>query len=122
VLLVCDDKGLILQANHAFEALIGLSEQELLGKPLCDRFVFDDRARAAAIIVSGLKGEVVSVELRFEAATGSSDLMAINCSALFIRMGDAQAPSSSGAPLASCVAPTKRFIVRTSTCRWLSRG
>jgi two-component system sensor histidine kinase HupT/HoxJ len=83
VLLVCDDRGLILQVNQAFEQLMGRSEQKLLKKPLYNQFVVDDRARAAAIIDSGLKGEVVSVELRFETATGPSDLMAINCSALF---------------------------------------
>jgi two-component system sensor histidine kinase HupT/HoxJ len=99
VLLVCDDKGLILQVNHAFESLIGLSEQELLGKPLCDQFVFEDRDRAAAIIDSGLKGEVVSVELRFEAARGSSDLMAINCSALFNSDGRRAGAVFTGRPI-----------------------
>lgn len=83
VLLVCDEKGAILQVNPAFRSLTGRSEQELLGRPLCDQFVFEDRDRASAIIGSGLAREVASVELRFQTANGPSDLMAINCSALF---------------------------------------
>lgn len=99
VLLVCDDKGIILQVNQAFQSLIGQSEQELLGKPLSEQFVFEDRARAAAIIGSGLEGEVVSVELRFETANGPSDLMAINCSALFNSDGRRAGAVFTGRPI-----------------------
>jgi two-component system sensor histidine kinase HupT/HoxJ len=83
VLVVCDEKGAVLQVNPAFVSLTGRAESELLGQPLCALVVPEDCERASAIVDSGLAREVVSVELRFQTANGPSDLMAINCSALF---------------------------------------
>lgn len=99
VLLVCDEKGSILQVNPAFQSLTGRSEQELLGKPLCDQFAPEDCARASAIIGSGLAREVASVELRFRTANGPSDLMAINCSALFDSDGRRAGAVFTGRPI-----------------------
>lgn len=99
VLLVCDEKGGILQVNPAFQSLTGKSEQELLGRPLRDQFVFEDRDHASAIIGSGLSREVASVELRFQTANGPSDLMAINCSALFNSDGRRAGAVFTGRPI-----------------------
>ncbi len=99
VLLVCDEKGAILQVNPAFQSLTGRSEQELLGTLLPDQFIPEDRDRASAIIGSGLAREVVSVELRFQTANGPSDLMAINCSALFNSDGRRAGAVFTGRPI-----------------------
>jgi two-component system sensor histidine kinase HupT/HoxJ len=83
VLVVCDERGAVVQINPAFQTLMGLPEQVLLGKPLSDQLAPQDRERMATLLDSGLGGDVVSVELCFATANGSSDLMAINCSARF---------------------------------------
>ncbi len=99
VLLVCDEKGDIVQVNPAFLALMGLPEQAVLRKPLTAQFVLQDRERVAAVLGSGLGGEVASVELRFSTAKGPSDLMAINCSARFNSDGRRAGAVFTGRPI-----------------------
>ncbi len=99
VLLVCDRKGDILQVNPAFLSLMDRPEQELLGKPLRDQFVPQDRDRVTSIIGSGLGQDVVSVELRFDTARGPSHSMAINCSARFDSDGRSAGAVFTGRPI-----------------------
>lgn len=99
VLVVCDDKGEVVEINPAFQALMGLPEQALLRKPLCEHFVPEDRERVAGVLGSRLGGEVVSVELRFATQNGPSDLMAINCSARFNSDGRRAGAVLTGRPI-----------------------
>lgn len=99
VLLVCDEKGDLVEINPAFQRLMAFPEQALLGRPLCEQFVEEDRARVLAMLGSGLDGKVVSIELRFATAKGPSDLMAINCSARFNSDGRRAGAVFTGRPI-----------------------
>jgi two-component system, NtrC family, sensor histidine kinase HupT/HoxJ len=99
VLVVCDDKGEVVEINPAFQALMDLPEEALLRRPLCEHFVPDDRARVTAVLGSRSGGEVTSAELRFATAHGPSDLMAINCSARFNSDGRRAGAVFTGRPI-----------------------
>ncbi|MBY6241981.1 sensor histidine kinase [Methylosinus sp. Sm6] len=81
VLVVCDESGAILQVNPAFRELIGHSEEELVGSPLLELFVPEDRAQASTLCSASTR-DATSAELRFRTRDGASDLMAINRSPL----------------------------------------
>ncbi|WP_159728616.1 sensor histidine kinase [Methylosinus sp. Ce-a6] len=98
VLIVCDERGAILQVNPAFEELVGRGEAELKGAAVAALFVEEDEARAAAI-VAGQAREPTSVESRFRTRNGPSDLMAINCSPLFDSDGRRAGAVFTGRPI-----------------------
>ncbi|HEY8063331.1 MAG TPA: ATP-binding protein [Methylosinus sp.] len=98
VLIVCDERGAILQVNPAFEELAGRDEAELKGASVTTLFVEEDEARAAAII-AGQARDPTSVELRFRSRKGPSDLMAINCSPLFDSDGRRAGAVFTGRPI-----------------------
>jgi len=80
VLLVCDEKGVIVQVNPAFQSLMGLPEPELLGRALGEVVAEEHRQHVAAMLATGKSAVASSLELRFFTASGPSDLMAVNCS------------------------------------------
>ncbi len=53
ILVVCDENGMVLQANPAFVALLGQSEPELIGRALLDFVVADDHEQARRHLVRG---------------------------------------------------------------------
>jgi len=99
ILVVCDEKGRILQVNPAFQRITGLSEKDLLGASLADFLIEEDRASALQKIAEGVAGKVTECELRFLAADGASDLMAINCSARFDHTGRRVGAVLTGRPI-----------------------
>jgi len=99
ILVVCDERGRILQVNPAFQRLIGVSEATLLGAPSADYVVESDRARVRGLIDAGVGGEVRECELRFLSQGEPSDLMAINCSARFDHAGRRVGAVLTGRPI-----------------------
>lgn len=83
ILVVVAEGGEVIQANPAFMRLIDRPLPVVLGKSLLDLVVDGDRARARMALISGVEGEVRELELCFVTPSGSSDTMAINCSARF---------------------------------------
>ena len=81
VLLVCDEKGAIIQINPAFQRLMGLPEPVLLNRPLADCVAAECREAVEAMLAPMRASKEGSLELRFATASGPSDLMAVNCSA-----------------------------------------
>ncbi|WP_457798046.1 sensor histidine kinase [Methylocystis sp. S23] len=99
ILVVSDEKGRILQVNPAFQRITGLNEGKLLGASLADFLIEEDRASALQKIAEGVAGKVTECELRFIAADGASDLMAINCSARFDHAGRRVGAVLTGRPI-----------------------
>ncbi len=99
VLLVCDEKGVIVQINPAFQTLMGTTEAELLDRPLVDCVAAESRAAVAEMFEPGLANTDASLELRFATASGSSDLMAVNCSARFTSQGQRGGAVFTGRPI-----------------------
>lgn len=99
ILVVCDEKGRILQVNPAFQRITGLSQKDLLGASLANFLVEEDRASALQKIAEGVAGKVTECELRFLAADHASDLMAINCSARFDHTGRRVGAVLTGRPI-----------------------
>ncbi|MFO1103009.1 MAG: ATP-binding protein [Methylocystis sp.] len=99
ILVVCDEKGRILQVNPAFQRITGLGEDNLLGASLADFLIEEDRASALQKIAEGVAGTVTECELRFLAADRASDLMAINCSARFDHTGRRVGAVLTGRPI-----------------------
>ncbi|MCI4677460.1 PAS domain S-box protein [Rhodoblastus acidophilus] len=103
ILIVCDDKGQVLQANPAFVALLGRAENELAGLPLQDLIVAEDREQARRCFCTGDRGEgrsaVTDCELRFLGAQGPSDMMAINFSGRFDHSGHCVGAVLTGRPI-----------------------
>jgi diguanylate cyclase (GGDEF)-like protein/PAS domain S-box-containing protein len=62
--------GIIMFVNPALEALIGYSEEELLGKPFLPFLVEEDRERAAEIHQRRMRGETLPVACEFQVITG----------------------------------------------------
>src|SRR5208283_529636 len=93
VLLVCDETGVIVQINPAFQTMMGLPERVLVDRPLAECLTAECRAAVQAIFEPGPARREESLELRFATACGDSDLMAVNCSA------------RCGAPTRPCIAP-----------------
>jgi two-component system sensor histidine kinase HupT/HoxJ len=82
ILAVCDAEGRIVQANPAFVTLLGRAEAALIGTPLTEVIVEDDRALARQFLCAGAQGSALlgDCELRFATASGPTDVMAINFS------------------------------------------
>lgn len=99
ILLVCDERGRIIQVNAAFLRMTGLSEEMLVGAPLGDHLAEDSRARALAMIAAGVEGKVTECELRFHTDQGASDLMAVNCSTRFDHSGRRAGAVLTGRPI-----------------------
>jgi two-component system, NtrC family, sensor histidine kinase HupT/HoxJ len=99
ILVVCDEKGLIVQINPAFQRLIGSCEKELLGGRIEDHLLEDDRLLVSRMIAGGGEGEVRECELRFLSAAGAANLMAINCSARFDHVGRRVGAVLTGRPI-----------------------
>jgi len=78
VLLVCDERGAIVQINPAFQSLMGLPEPALLNQPLADCVAQECRAAVDAMFEAARSSKEDSLELRFATASGPSDLMAVN--------------------------------------------
>ena len=99
ILVVVDEGGAVIQANPAFARLIDRSVPELLGAHFLDLVDDHDRARARMALISGVEGEVRELELSFVTPSGSSDLMAINCSARFDHDGRQVGAVLTGRPI-----------------------
>ncbi len=99
ILVVCDDKGLVLQANPAFVALLGQTEKELTGRALLDLVVTEDRDLAKRHLCSGSRGAASDCEMRFFALRGPSDVMAINFSGRFDHSGRCVGSVLTGRPI-----------------------
>ncbi len=103
ILAVCDDDGKILQANPAFVALVGRGEETLVGAPLLDLIVEEDRPLARPCLHCGGKarsgGRASDCELRFLTANGPSELMAINFSGRFDHAGRCVGAVLTGRPI-----------------------
>jgi two-component system sensor histidine kinase HupT/HoxJ len=99
VLLVCDGKGVILQINPAFQTMMELPERALLDWPLAECLTVECRAAVQAIFEPGPASRGESLELRFATARGSSDPMAVNCSARFDAQGRRAGAVFTGRPI-----------------------
>ena len=99
ILVVVDEGGAVIQANPAFARLIDHSVPDLLGAHFLDLVDEHDRARARMALISGVEGEVRELELSFLTPSGSSDLMAINCSARFDHDGRQVGAVLTGRPI-----------------------
>ncbi len=99
VLLVCDEKGVVVQINPAFQTLMGLPEPALLDKPLVDCVAGECRAAVEAMLEPTRASREDSLELRFETASGPSDLMAVNCSARIDAQGRRAGAVFTGRPI-----------------------
>jgi len=97
ILAVCDAEGRIIQANPAFVTLLGRSEAVLIGAPLPDVIVEDDRALARQFLHSG--AHLGDCELRFATASGPTDMMAINFSSRFDHAGRRGGAVLTGRPI-----------------------
>jgi len=95
ILAVCDAEGRIVQANPAFVTLLGRAEAALLGAPLPDVIVEDDRALARQF----LHAQAGDCELRFSTASGPTDVMAINFSSRFDHTGRCVGAVLTGRPI-----------------------
>jgi len=82
ILVVCDAQGHVVQTNPAFVALLGRSQQELLGQSLESLLLEEDRGRARRNLQGGRakppEGETGECDLRFLTQRGDSDIMAVN--------------------------------------------
>lgn len=103
ILVVCDENGLVLQANPAFVALLGQSEPELIGRALLDFVVEEDHDQARRHLCAGPRGEAGAAasdcELHFHTARGPSDVMAINFSGRFDHSGRCVGSVLTGRPI-----------------------
>ena len=73
VLLVCDEKGVIVQINPAFQTLMGLPEPALVDRPLAECVTAECRAAVEAMFGQRPASREESLELRFATACGMSD-------------------------------------------------
>ncbi len=100
ILVVSDAAGCVIQANPAFVALLGREEQALIGQPLVDLIVAEDRDKARrflrAVDASSQAGDC---ELRFLTGPGASDMMAINFSSRFDHAGRCVGAVLTGRPI-----------------------
>jgi two-component system sensor histidine kinase HupT/HoxJ len=99
ILVVVDDRGVVVQVNPAFVRLIARPSTDFVGRPLTELVVESDAARARAALVSGVEGEVRELELSFRTPGGPSDLMAVNCSARFDHNGRRVGAVLTGRPI-----------------------
>ncbi|MGQ0682317.1 sensor histidine kinase [Bradyrhizobium sp.] len=80
ILVVCDAKGVVQQANSAFQHMLGRPLDHVLGGGIAAIVAAGDGARLEPLLQPRAATEVVDGELRFATAGGSSDLFAINSS------------------------------------------
>jgi two-component system sensor histidine kinase HupT/HoxJ len=100
ILAVCDAAGLVLQANPAFVALLGREEKALVGRPLPELIVEEDRGQALSFLGGGgAQHGAGDCELRFLTAHGPSDMMAINFSGRFDHVGRRVGAVLTGRPI-----------------------
>lgn len=103
ILVVCDENGLVLQANPAFVALLGQAEAELVGRPLLDLVGAPDHDEARRHLCAGARGDAgaraTDCELHFLTARGPSDVMAINFSGRFDHSGRCVGSVLTGRPI-----------------------
>ncbi len=99
VLLVCDEKAVIVQVNPAFQKLMGTPEADLVDRPLVECVASECRATVSAMFEPGPTSRDESLELRFATAAGPSDLMAVNCSARFNSLGRRAGAVFTGRPI-----------------------
>ena len=100
ILVVSDAAGRVIQANPAFVALLGREEKALVGEPLLDWIVAEDRDKARLFLFasSGL-GKAGDCDLRFLTERGESDLMAISFSTRIDHAGHCVGAVLTGRPI-----------------------
>lgn len=103
ILVVCDERGQVLQANPAFVALLGRAESVLIGRPLLDLVGPEDRDEARRHLSGGPRSEAaaqaIDCELHFLTANGPSDVMAINFSGRYDHSGRCVGSVLTGRPI-----------------------
>jgi two-component system sensor histidine kinase HupT/HoxJ len=103
ILVVCDGRGNVLQANPAFVALLGQTEQALVGQALLDLIAAEDREKARLHLCAGERreprAEATDCEVHFFTARGASDVMAINFSGRFDHSGRCVGSVMTGRPI-----------------------
>ncbi|WP_315778854.1 sensor histidine kinase [Bradyrhizobium sp. SZCCHNPS1003] len=81
ILVVCDARGTVQQANSAFLQTSGRALADIAGRDIAEMIDPDHRPKLVSLLKPRSSAEVVDGELRFAAAAGvSSDLFAINSS------------------------------------------
>ncbi|WP_316231401.1 sensor histidine kinase [Bradyrhizobium sp. SZCCHNR1051] len=81
ILVVCDARGTVQQANSAFLQTSGRALADIAGRDIAEMINPDHRPKLVSLLKPRSSAEVVDGELRFAAAAGvSSDLFAINSS------------------------------------------
>ncbi|RAI45358.1 PAS domain-containing sensor histidine kinase [Rhodoplanes roseus] len=88
ILVVVDERASIVQVNAAFERLVGESEDALIGRALASVVDRHDHHELAAVLARGTGSR--DLEIRFETAAGTSDLMAVAAS---VRLGRNKRPA-----------------------------
>jgi two-component system sensor histidine kinase HupT/HoxJ len=100
ILVVSDAAGRVIQANPAFVALLGREEKALVGEPLLDRIVAEDRDKARLFLfASSGSGKAGDCDLRFLTERGESDLMAIGFSTRIDHAGHCVGAVLTGRPI-----------------------
>lgn len=99
VLIVCDEKGAIVQVNPAFQRLMGAPELALVDRPFAECVASETRAAVQAMFEPGPMSKEESLELCFETASGPSDVMSVNCSARFNSQGRLAGAVFTGRPI-----------------------
>ncbi|MDU6829074.1 MAG: histidine kinase dimerization/phospho-acceptor domain-containing protein, partial [Bradyrhizobium sp.] len=80
ILVVCDAKGSVQQANSAFLQTSGRSLADISGRNIAEMIDLPHRTQLPSLLKPRSSAEVVDGELRFAAGGSSSDLFAINSS------------------------------------------
>ena len=80
ILVVCDAKGTVQQANSAFLQTSGRSLADISGRNIAEMIDLPHRTQLPSLLKPRSSAEVVDGELRFAAGGSSSDLFAINSS------------------------------------------
>jgi two-component system sensor histidine kinase HupT/HoxJ len=83
ILIVASEKSVIRQVNAAFMRLVGRADELVLGAQIGEFVVEADQGRLAQLLASGREGKVQEVDLRFRAANGEEECLAVRCSAQF---------------------------------------
>lgn len=86
-LIVCDRKNRIERTNHKLEELIGIPEQELLGRNIYDLFDQESRDKLQKYSIKILAETIYDCEVNLLGKSGDSVPLSLNCGSRFDQKG-----------------------------------
>ncbi|MCW8917150.1 MAG: ATP-binding protein [Magnetovibrio sp.] len=99
VLIVCDENGVVLQANSAMANLVGLESDALAGKSLSTLIAEGNGDHLSAVMGGWADKEIRDCEVKFHSDDGQTDIIAINCSARLDHNGKSAGVVLTGRPV-----------------------